>query len=166
MFAPAQLRIRCYVDDPLIAASGPAPEACVSIGVLLLAWSSFGVPLAWTKASFGRSVTWIGAELTSVMVDGLPGVKATLAQKKFEEMCALVETLLKTKGMVDIAKVKRLAGQVSWASGLFPWLKCFNRHLWASIVDHELPTVGASGRSRPSHLIFVRRFEPSLRWLK
>eukprot|EP00971_Amphidinium_carterae_P252092 5005229-Amphidinium_carterae.2 len=43
------------------------------------------------------------------MVDGLPGVKVTLAQKKFQEMCTLVEALLKAKGMVDISKVKQAA---------------------------------------------------------
>ena len=41
-----------------------------------------------------------------------------------------VNKLFKAKGMVDIKQVQRLVRQLSWASGLFPWLKCFSTMLW------------------------------------
>ena len=45
---------------------------------------------------------------------------------KVKDMQGHVDKLLKGKGMVDIKQEQRLAGQLSWASGLFPWFKCFN----------------------------------------
>eukprot|EP00971_Amphidinium_carterae_P180891 3588327-Amphidinium_carterae.1 len=48
-----------------------------------------------------------------------------------------VKSLLHSTGMVDVLVVRRLAGQLSWASGMFKWLRSFNRHLWAALASHD-----------------------------
>ena len=40
----------------------------------------------------------------------------TLAPKKFQELRDAVEEIHNTKGMIQLKKVQRVAGQLSWAS--------------------------------------------------
>ena len=77
-----------------------------------------------------------------------------------------VDTLHHARGMVDIRIVERLAGQLSWASGLFPWIKCFNAALWASITAHksEEPLAKFSARKRPTQLFFIQRIAQAVAW--
>ena len=55
---------------------------------------------------------------------------------KVKDMRGNVDKLFKAKGTVHIKQVQHVAGQLSWASGLFPWLKCFNTMLWGAITAH------------------------------
>ena len=62
---------------------------------------------------------------------------------------------------------KRLVGQLSWASGLFPWLKCFNTMLWGAITAHvtEQYYQKWSKKKRPGQLFFVVRIWQPLAWV-
>eukprot|EP00971_Amphidinium_carterae_P162108 3213560-Amphidinium_carterae.1 len=48
-----------------------------------------------------------------------PAVELSLAEKKYEEMRGAVKNLLNASGMVAVAIIRKLAGQLSWASGMF-----------------------------------------------
>eukprot|EP00971_Amphidinium_carterae_P014362 283622-Amphidinium_carterae.1 len=61
-----------------------------------------------------------------------------------------VKDLLNATGMIDVKVVLRLAGQLSWASGLFRWLRSFNRHLWAALANHDLHQARRSSGRRPA----------------
>eukprot|EP00971_Amphidinium_carterae_P190725 3784882-Amphidinium_carterae.1 len=109
-----------------------------------------GFDLSWAKGGWGRSMTWIGAHY-KVVVDGhgFPAVEMSLAEIKYAEMRSAVKSLLTMSGMVDVAVVRKLAGQLSWASGMFKWLRSFNRHLWAALASHDLQAVRRHGQRRP-----------------
>ena len=51
---------------------------------------------------------------------GLPGVLAELAPKQVEELKAKIQMLRQAKGMDDMQQAQRVAGRLSWQSGLFP----------------------------------------------
>ena len=111
---------------------------------------------------------WIGAQLVIKQVDGLWGVLAELNPKKVTEMKAATDALVKAKGLVDIKLVQRLAGQLSWAAGLFRWIRSFNTALWAAISAHtsEVYFQKFSDKKRPSQLFFVMRIAQALRWIQ
>eukprot|EP00971_Amphidinium_carterae_P297903 5919072-Amphidinium_carterae.1 len=69
--------------------------------------------------------------------------------------------------MVDVAIIRKLAGQLSWASGMFRWLRSFNRHLWAALASHDLQLVRHSARSRrrPAWMFPVKRIAHALKWV-
>ena len=76
---------------------------------------------------------------------------------KAKDVQRIVEKLFKAEGTVDIKQVQRFAGQLSWASGLFPWLTCFNTTLWSAITAHvtEQYYQKWSKKKRPGQLFFV-----------
>eukprot|EP00971_Amphidinium_carterae_P198251 3934670-Amphidinium_carterae.1 len=73
--------LRCYVDDPHLAMAGPIEAAAWDWGLLLLTWCCFGAQLSWPKGQFSRKVTWIGAELESKLVKGLPDIRCNISQE-------------------------------------------------------------------------------------
>eukprot|EP00971_Amphidinium_carterae_P332078 6466028-Amphidinium_carterae.1 len=95
IFEAWELRLRVYVDDPLVAVAGPPCLASYRFGLLLLLWQSFGFDLSWAKGGWGRSLCWIGARF-KVLVDvyGYPAVEMSLAEKKYSEMKDAVKSLL------------------------------------------------------------------------
>ena len=60
-FAPSELRIQCYVDDPAIALRGSPEIRRRLAAMLLLFWSALGLKLSFSKGTRGRCVPWIGA---------------------------------------------------------------------------------------------------------
>ena len=66
-----------------------------------------------------------------VFLGGVSGL-----QPRSQQQCNFAE-FEQEMGMVVVAKIRELAGQVGWASGMFAWLESFNHHIWASPVDHE-----------------------------
>lgn len=54
-----------YVDDPLIAIMGVSLQQRMKTFCLCaVVWQALGLEISWSKVSHGRSVTWIGYELT------------------------------------------------------------------------------------------------------
>ena len=151
-FQPWELRVQVFVDDPAITIRGPPGTRSWLLACLLLFWSCLGFVFNWSKARRGCSVPWIGAQLSLEQRSGSWGVLATLAPSKAQELLANVEALHGAKGMVDIQLVKRLAGQLSWASGLFPWIRSFNVMLWGAIAAHtaEQANQKYSAKKRPA----------------
>ena len=66
VFSEDEFRCEVYVDDPLMAVGGEEAQRTklLTIGALVLAVSGF--PLSWGKASVGKQVVWIGAQLAMV----------------------------------------------------------------------------------------------------
>ena len=128
-FLPHELRIQCFVDDPAIAVRGGPSVRKWRLGALLLFWTTLGFKLNWGKGHRGQEVPWIGAHLRieqrrhGNQPQQLHGVLVTLAPKKFQELRDAVEEIHNTKGMIQLKKVQRVAGQLSWASGIFLWIR-------------------------------------------
>eukprot|EP00971_Amphidinium_carterae_P057440 1135677-Amphidinium_carterae.1 len=85
------------------------------------------------------------------------------------EIVELTNRLKNASGMVPLRDVRRLAGQLAWASSVCEWVKSFNRFLWGAISDHlvemSASAPSSSKRARPPHLIFVCRFHRALCWV-
>ena len=64
MFAPTELLLRTFVDDPCATISGEPDfrESCMVL--IIFVWRCLGFPLSFKKGQRGRSVTWIGCSLT------------------------------------------------------------------------------------------------------
>jgi len=167
LFLPTELRLQIFVDDPAIVTKGTSEERAWLLGVLLLFWAALGFKFNWAKASRGQTVNWIGAKVAVERRDGVPGVFATLAPKKFEELRANVANLKSAKGLVNIALVRKVAGQLSWASGLLPWIRSFNTMLWGAIAAHEGEAFSEkfSQKKRPTQLFFIVRVAQAVLWI-
>ena len=143
--------------------------------ILLLLWAALGLGLSWKKGTRGRVVPWIGASFALDERPHLgggaslfPGVAITLQENKFSEMRVGVDDLCAAQGLVPTKQVLRLAGQLAWAGGIFPWVRGFNACLWAAITDHlaqgSAPKVSA--KKRPTHLMFVKRIGQAVAWTR
>ena len=100
----------------------------------------------------------------------MPGVLVRLQEEKFKEVCANVDTLHHAKGTVSLKLVRTVAGQLSWISGLFTWIKSFNACLWKALTAHVEESRNASMSSikrrqkRPTHFFFTVRISQAVRW--
>ena len=177
-FLPNELRIQCYVDDPAIAVRGDRLQRKKLVGMLLLLWLALGFRMSWAKGCMGSQVPWIG---TTLSLDwrtpvgkqvSFPGVCVQLQQNKFEELRNNVEDAFSAKGMIPIKQVHRIAGQLSWVSGIIPWARSFNSCLWAAITAHAAEIKDTNTKSavlakdRPTHLFFAKRIKPALGWIR
>ena len=167
LFKPHELRLQIFVDDPAIATRGTPEVRAWNLGILLLFWAVLGFRFNWPKAHRGQTVPWIGAQLSIENRSGIRGVLATLGPKKMAEMMDTIDSLRKAKGLVCSKRVRTLAGQLSWASGLFPWIRAFNSLLWGALQAHlsEESSAKWSARKRPTQLFFVVRIAQALDWI-
>ena len=85
-----------------------------------------------------------------------------------------VEAIFNAKGLIPMKDVLKVAGQLAWAGGIFPWIRGFNACLWAAITDHVASTSASSSakkqkvsmKKRPTHLMFVKRISQSIAWTR
>jgi hypothetical protein len=176
IYMPSELRIQCYIDEPAIVVRGSPQLRKHLLAMLFLFWAMLGLALSFGKGSRGKTVPWIGATLTIETrkhPSGLqwPGVTAQLQRAKFLELVAKVDALHTNKGMVPICKVRTVAGQLSWASGIFPWVKCFNAVLWRAMTAHLEEATSKTNkmsrrRKRPTDLFFTLRIAQALAWVR
>ncbi|CAE8637383.1 unnamed protein product, partial [Polarella glacialis] len=159
LFECDELRIEVYVDEPLIAIRGTEREATRKMLTLLLFWAAFGPDIAWNKASFGRSATWIGAKFD--VLDG-ENFSVEIPEKYTREMREETEDLSNKKA-ADINRMQKFVGKGSWASGLVPILGTMLSPLWAAMKD-----VNKSGVIDDSNegLIPIVRIAHALAWLR
>ena len=180
-FGPHELRIQCFVDDPAIAVRGCEPLRKWLLGAVMLVWTVLGFRLSFRLSWRRQEVPWIGASIRldkrphGVHGTELPGVLVTLLPSKYQELRSEVERLHQAKGMVHLSAVQRVAGQLSWASGMFPWLRGFNSCVWAALTSHKAEQLAVSGAStkarwsrkkRPTQLFFILRISQALRWIR
>ena len=126
VFLANELRIQCFVDDPAIVVRGTQFQRRRLTGMLLLFWLVLGLRISWGKGVRENKVPWIGASVRlSSRTHGngtrhFFGVLVKLLPEKFEELRGQVQDIHVAKGLIPIKKVTRVAGQLSWASSIFP----------------------------------------------
>ena len=94
-----------------------------------------------------------------------PGVAIAIQQAEFDELRKSIEIIFHSKGLIPMRDVVRVAGQLAWVGGIFPWIRGFNACLWAAITDHvAMQSSPASSKKqkvsekkRPTHLMFAKR---------
>jgi hypothetical protein len=176
IYQPHELRVQCFVDDPALGARGTPEQRRWYIGSLLLFWTVVGFRLNWRKGHRGQVVPWIGAQIA---IERQPygtqrglfyGTRVTLAPGKFKELQDAVELIHGSRGLVPVKTIQRVAGQLSWASGMFTWIRGFNACLWAALTAHaaeqsKLATKW-SLKKRPTQLFFVLRVQQAIAWIR
>ncbi|CAE8623358.1 unnamed protein product [Polarella glacialis] len=120
-----------YVVYDTVLFGGTEREATRKMLTLLLFWAAFGPDIAWNKASFGRSATWIGAKFD--VLDG-ENFSVEIPEKYAREMREEAEDLNNRKA-ADINRMQKFVGKGSWASGLVPILGTMLSPLWAAMKD-------------------------------
>ncbi|CAK0849002.1 unnamed protein product [Prorocentrum cordatum] len=176
MYQPHELRIQCFVDDPAICARGPPHQRKWLLGALLLFWAALGFRLSWKKAVRGQAVPWIGAQLElqrrrcKKCRRHAWGIQVALAPKKCREIVEAVDAIHRSTGVVHVKEVRKLAGQLSWASGLLPWLRGFSACLWAALAAHDqgqnARALRFSAKKRPGQLFFLLRIQQAITWIR
>ena len=63
LFKSNEVRLVCYVDDPLAGVYGSIAERRLFITIMVLVWRALGFKLAFPKGQTGYKVTWIGGTL-------------------------------------------------------------------------------------------------------
>eukprot|EP00971_Amphidinium_carterae_P005892 116273-Amphidinium_carterae.2 len=58
------IRWHCFVDDPIGTVRGTQSEIHLELALVMLMWRVHGLDLATHKGQVGRTVQWIGFELT------------------------------------------------------------------------------------------------------
>ena len=170
IFLPHEFRLQCYVDDPAFAVAGTPLERRRLAAMFLLFMAILGFSFSWGKGAWGKKIQWIGVQVYLAMHLGYPALRAELGEKKLKELLESVTNLRVATGMVSLALVRRLAGQLAWAGSLFVWIRAFNGCLWAALTAHHSETTKTKdktrgGRLRPTSLFFINRIDHALKWI-
>ena len=151
MFSPDVFRAEVYVDDPLMATAGTQAQRDSTFTIALLVLQASGFPLAWGKGVLGKSVTWIGAQLTSLPT----GIMVSIPEDKLDIL--LDQTCeLRSSVVVNRRAVRAYCGKLSCIGGMVPFVRPFLGMVWAAL---------SSTSSLPVNLIHCRQFKVALDWL-
>jgi hypothetical protein len=155
LFSSEEVRLMCYVDDPLAALSGSPERRRVLAATIILVWSALGFQLAFAKGQLDKEVTWIGGTIKCEPW----GVKANVKESIISDIC---DDLKRFKGLNLIPKkeLHSLVGKLSHAAGLLIIMRPFLEPLWAALSSNEKAT-GA-----PANTIWRKQILQSLVWFE
>eukprot|EP00435_Cladocopium_sp_Y103_P022615 s625_g5.t1 len=159
-----EVNCQLYVDDPAMVMKGDKQEAVLQLTTVLLWTAILGYPVKTSKASGGKTISWIGAEIA--LDDDNALVEVTIAQHKVDKLVETTDKFL-AKPVVGVRELRSYVGTLSFIAGLIPHLRPFLASLWAVLpfgrcmADDGAPTKSTSGR-----LVHVRRIRPALRWIR
>ena len=151
-------RIACFVDDPILVLGGTKDSRKSLALQALLLWCAMGTGISWKKASFGRSVQWIGGQLS--LDRGRFAIRVSLPPKRIESFLEEIRAIQSCKrGMVCRDRLRSLAGLGSWIGGLAPQVKPFVRQIWGAV----------SARTKSGSmckLVYRKQIDSALHWLQ
>ena len=157
MFHGSEVRVNCFVDDPIVALRGITTTRRRAAACIIAFWAVLGGKLAYQKGQMGKSVEWIGASLTADRVKAKTSVR--IPARKHAEVLDLIQGVLhEARGMVKADVVRQIAGKASWIAGLLPQLKPFVRQLWAAMSGDP--------RGKRTGLVYTKQVLPALKWLE
>ena len=81
---PDELRLVCYVDNPLAAIRGTPERRRLLVTLLILVWNGLGFKLTFKKGQLGQVVTWIGITVTIEIA----GIRAKVKQEIIDDIIA------------------------------------------------------------------------------
>jgi hypothetical protein len=168
---PDRFRAEVYVDDPVFVATGRPGEVLCQLTTALLWTAVLGFPVSWLKAEGGKSIRWIGAQ-----VSVRPGsVEVSVPTDKVEELLTLINLTLE-KPVVSRREMASLAGKLNFFAGLIPIMRPFLSTLWATLSTSTnevrgatralAPTAPRTERRLPASLIHTSRAGHGLKWFR
>ena len=159
-----------YLDDQVWMLQGSLQQRNEVLGVVLCTMAALGFRINVSKGERGSTVVWIGVRLT------LKGeiLLLTLPQKFMAELANSLKEA-KTRGMIGIHELRKLAGRVSWLAGVLPRARWTAAALYATMhahlreVEQGEEARRREGRADPRNkdqLVPVKRFEGARKWLE
>jgi hypothetical protein len=155
LFLPNEVRLMCYVDDPLAALSGTPERRRLITATIILVWSVLGFQLAFAKGQLDKKVTWIGGTLQCEPW----GVRATVKEAIVADICDDLKRF-KSLNLITKKELHSLVGKLSHAAGLLLIMRPFLEPLWAALSSDEKAT-GA-----PRNTIWRKQILQSLIWFE
>ena len=159
-------RSQCYVDDPLLLALGKTSrERSRIFARFVFLWTCLGYSVAWHKISRGAALQWIGVSLT--LHSSERRLIVELASDKVGKLLDAFAEIKAAKGMISTARLRHLAGLLSWISNLVPSARPWTSMVWAAVHSGE-----GSQRSRKADtrqrkgLTYVKQVLHAVTWLE
>ena len=127
LFDLTELRLVCYVDDPLAAIRGAPEDRKLKAAILIIVWAALGFKLAFAKGQMGKTVTWIGGALTIEAT----GVRAVVKQAIVDD---ILEDLKRigSQNITSKKELRSLVGKLGHAAGLLIVMRPFLDPIWAA----------------------------------
>ena len=122
--------LACFVDDPIMPAVGIGDGSISKQMKVALLWTALGFNMAWSKCQTGRTVNWIGAQISVSTLK--QEVEITIANDKRDKLAQLADNLL-AHVAVGRKPLRRFVGLAQWMAGLLPQLRPFCERLWAAL---------------------------------
>ncbi len=97
-----------FVDDPIVAIAGTEEQWNGSVSIVVVAWRTLNMRLAFEKAKRGIQVDWIGCALEVHMMYDEGTVKRSTVDDREQEIIEI-----RKHNLVSIKKLKSLAGELS-----------------------------------------------------
>ena len=155
LFTSDEMRLMCYVDDPLAAMSGTPEQRRLMTATIILVWSVLGFQLAFAKGQLSQTVTWIGGTLRCEQW----GVHATVKESIVSDICADLKRL-QGQNLISKKDLHSLIGKLSHAAGLLIIMRPFLEPLWAALASDEK----ASGA--PRNTVWRKQIRQSMIWFE
>ena len=120
VFPKLDAAIRIYVDDPAIVLRGKLAERNRFVAMIILLWSSLGLPLSVHKATRGKNVDWIGANFQI----SCGQVCVSAKKEAFSDFAELIALFLRSN-VISLRQLETYAGKASHIASLL-WLSLSN----------------------------------------
>lgn len=146
------VRLHCFVDDPISSVKGTARDRRVHVASMILLWEALGFQLSYNKGQFGRSVDWVGGRLDISEA----GIRAEVKHTIVED---IVNALRKfdTQNVLSVKDVRSFVGRSNHAAGLLVTLRPFLQSIWAAL---------SGPGNAPPNTIWKRQIQHALGWMK
>ena len=149
------LRLQTYVDDPAFSVRGNRSQRDNAYAMVVLLWLAFGFDLAFAKAVRGRTVSWIGVQITV----GATWVRATIKPDRVQELLDMTMKFLYGGNVISVKDMRTyVVKAANFAMLLFAW-RPFLGELWAAVSGTDTTT------GSPNGCIWKRQVAPAMRWL-
>ena len=149
----ASTRINTYVDDPIVAALGPQAERDLKYAMVLIIWSTLGLPLSLEKAVRGKSVTWTSAIFTPVP----EGIKVQIKEAIVKDATEMIQKMLRTN-TVSMKDLKSVTGKLTHCASLVMTMRPFLAELYAAQY--------AKRSNAPNGCVWLKQIEEALLWMR
>lgn len=112
--------INCYIDDPLMVSVAGSPEEHTKHLLCYTGlWHSLGLDVSWKEVARGRSLQWIGFQLTVTGTQMLD-LRVELAEAKKQKLLAVFNQLDSYRGVMPSHLLPFAAGVLGWLSSAIP----------------------------------------------
>jgi len=128
LFLSTELRLMCYVDDPLAIIRGTEDERNLIAAIIILVWEALGFGLAYPKGQLSHKVTWIGGTI-EIHTDS---VTAEVKQSIISDICDDLAKILKSN-LVARKVLHSLVGKLNHVAGLLVVIRPYLEPLWAAL---------------------------------